>query len=88
MENSQGHRKIRTGVVVSDKMDKTIVVRCERLFKHPVYKKYIRMHRKFMAHDEGNTCSVGDTVRIVECRPLSKRKCWLLDEILEKAPVK
>lgn len=88
MENSQGHRKIRTGVVVSDKMDKTIVVRCERLFKHPVYKKYIRMHRKFMAHDEENTCSVGDTVRIVECRPLSKRKCWLLDEVLEKAPVK
>ena len=64
------------GIVTSDKMDKSVVVTIERLEKHPVFKKYIRRRRKFMAHDEANACRIGDRVRIMECRPISKGKCW------------
>jgi small subunit ribosomal protein S17 len=64
------------GVVVSDKMDKTIVVKIERKIKHPLYKKYIRRSKKYAAHDEANVAKIGDIVRIRECRPLSKRKHW------------
>lgn len=74
-----------TGVVVSDKNDKTIVVRVETLVKHPLLKKYVRRHKKFTAHDPNNECGVGDMVRIVEYRPLSRNKRWHLESILEKA---
>jgi len=84
MEKDRGNRKVRSGVVVSDAMDKTVVVRVERLFKHPVYKKYIRRHKKFMAHDEQNQCRVGDKVQIVESRPYSKSKCWRVQSVIEK----
>ena len=73
------------GVVVSDGMDKTIVVRVERLVEDPRYKKYVRRYSRYMAHDEGNACKVGDQVRIVEHRPLSKRKRWKLQETLATA---
>jgi small subunit ribosomal protein S17 len=69
-------KRILTGVVVSDSMDKTIVVRVERRVMHPVYKKFIRRSKKYSAHDETNSCKVGDVVRIEECRPISKNKCW------------
>ncbi|KAA5603934.1 30S ribosomal protein S17 [Roseospira marina] len=69
-------RRILQGVVVSDTNDKTIVVKVERRFKHPVYKKFIRRSKKFAAHDETNQCKVGDIVRIRECAPISKRKTW------------
>lgn len=78
-------RKTRTGLVVSDKMDKTIVVSVERKVKHPLYGKFIKRTTKFKAHDEENSCGVGDTVVIMETRPLSKSKRWRLVEILEKA---
>ena len=71
-------RRVLQGTVVSDKMDKTIVVRVERRVRHPVYKKIIRRSRKFTAHDPKNECKTGDMVRIRECRPLSKRKSWEL----------
>ncbi|MDR1044921.1 MAG: 30S ribosomal protein S17 [Candidatus Adiutrix sp.] len=73
-----------TGVVVSDKMDKTVVVLVNRLIKHPVYKKYIRRRAKFMAHDEQNSARMGDTVEIIESRPLSKFKRWRLTRIVER----
>lgn len=78
-------RKRLTGHVVSDKMDKTIVVRVERLYRHRLYKKVIKAAKKYKAHDEGNTCRVGDLVRIVESRPLSRTKRWTVEEILERA---
>ncbi len=81
----RGARKTRIGVVVSDKMDKTAVVAVERLIKHPVYKKYIKRTTKFKAHDQKNECQVGDVVKIMETRPLSKTKRWRVVEILEKA---
>lgn len=68
--------RVMQGVVVSDKMDKTIVVKVERKVMHSLYKKFIRRSKKYSAHDENNTCKTGDTVRIRECRPLSKNKCW------------
>ncbi|WP_217604216.1 30S ribosomal protein S17 [Chitinophaga sp. GbtcB8] len=77
-------RKTRTGVVSSNKMDKTITVSVERKVKHPIYGKFVKKTTKFMAHDEKNECSIGDTVRIMESRPLSKNKCWRLVEVLEK----
>ncbi len=77
--------RIMTGVVVSDKNDKTIVVRVETLVKHPLLKKYVRRHKKFTAHDPNNECGVGDMVRIVEYRPLSRNKRWHLESIIEKA---
>ena len=69
-------RRIMQGVVISDKMDKTIVVKIERKIKHPLYKKYIRRTKKYAAHDEANVAKIGDIVRIRECRPLSKQKHW------------
>ncbi len=77
-------RKERTGLVVSNKMDKSIVVAVKRKVKHPVYGKFVNKTTKFVAHDENNECSEGDTVRIMETRPLSKTKCWRLLEIVEK----
>ena len=78
-------RKVRTGKVVSDKMDKTIVVAVEDHVKHPLYKKIAKRTYKLKAHDENNECNVGDTVRVMETRPLSKDKRWRLVEIVEKA---
>jgi small subunit ribosomal protein S17 len=78
-------RKERVGVVVSNKMDKSIVLKVERKVKHPLYGKFVKKSTKFMAHDEKNECNIGDTVRIMETRPLSKNKCWRLVEIVEKA---
>ncbi|MFW5780376.1 MAG: 30S ribosomal protein S17 [Bacillota bacterium] len=78
-------RKTRLGTVVSDKMDKTIVVEVVRKFKHPLYKKYIKTTKKFKAHDEKNECGIGDYVEIAETRPLSKDKCFRLVKIIEKA---
>lgn len=78
-------RKERTGRVISDKMDKSIVVSVQRKVKHPIYGKFIRKSTRFMAHDEKNECGIGDTVKIMETRPLSKRKRWRLVEVLEKA---
>ena len=78
-------RKTRIGIVSSDKMDKTITVAVERKVKHPIYGKFVKKTTKFMAHDEQNTAGVGDTVRIMETRPLSKTKRWRLVEIIEKA---
>ena len=72
------------GIVSSDRMEKTVVVTIERLEKHPVFKKYIRRRSKFMAHDEKNECKAGDRVRIRECRPLSKDKCWRVVQIVER----
>lgn len=78
----EGHRKVLQGVVVSNKMTKTITVKVERRLRHPVYQRVIRRSKKFHAHDEHNRCAVGDMVRIVETRPLSKTKCWRLLEIV------
>lgn len=78
-------RKERTGKVVSNKMDKSITVTVSRKVKHPIYGKFIGKTTKFMAHDEKNECGVGDTVRIMETRPLSKNKRWRLVEIIERA---
>ncbi len=80
----QSIRKHRVGIVVSDKMDKSIVVRVTRRAPHPLYKKVLRRHHKYMAHDERNECKVGDTVEIVECRPLSKRKSWRVHKVLSR----
>ncbi len=77
-------RKSREGVVVSNKMDKSIVVAVERRVAHPLYKKYLRKTNTFMAHDAENTCQIGDRVRIMETRPLSKNKHWRLVEVLER----
>ncbi|NIK74573.1 small subunit ribosomal protein S17 [Thermonema lapsum] len=81
----RNRRKERVGKVVSNKMDKSIVVAVERKVKHPMYGKFMLKTTKFMAHDEKNECGIGDIVRIMECRPLSKRKRWRLVEIIEKA---
>lgn len=78
-------RKERIGVVVSNKMDKTIIVAIRAKEKHPIYGKFINKTKKFMAQDDENTCNVGDTVRIAETRPLSKNKTWRLVEIIERA---
>ncbi|CDD68379.1 30S ribosomal protein S17 [Firmicutes bacterium CAG:475] len=78
-------RKERVGIVVSDKMDKTIVVAVSERVKHPLYKKIVNRTKKFKAHDENNACGIGDKVLIQETRPLSKDKCWRLVEIVEKA---
>lgn len=78
-------RKQKIGVVVSDKMDKTIAVQVERRLMHPIYGKFVKRSKKFFAHDEENTCKIGDKVRIMETRPLSKNKCWRLVEVVERA---
>jgi small subunit ribosomal protein S17 len=81
----RGRRKVRTGVVVSDAMDKTVLVRIDRQVRHPLYGKTVRRSSKLAAHDEANDAHVGDTVRVVETRPLSKTKRWRLVEIVERA---
>lgn len=78
-------RKSRIGIVTSDKMDKTITVSVERKVKHPIYGKFLKKTTKFHAHDDSNQCGIGDTVRIMETRPLSKTKRWRLVEVIEKA---
>lgn len=78
-------RKERIGLVASTKMNKSIVVTVEQKVKHPIYGKFVKKTKKFMAHDENNECGVGDTVKIMETRPLSKNKCWRLVEIIERA---
>ncbi len=85
MSVEKGRRKTRVGRVVSDKMDKTVVVAIEKKVMHPIYKKYIRRRKKFKAHDEHNECRVGDEVLIEETRPLSKHKRWRVKETLRKA---
>jgi len=85
MKQSRGFRKERVGKVVSDKMNKTRVVVVERIVKHPLYKKYIKVRKKYYVHDENNESREGDIVRIMETRPLSKLKRWRLVEILRKA---
>ncbi|HAD34488.1 MAG TPA: 30S ribosomal protein S17 [Chitinophagaceae bacterium] len=82
--NLRGRRKTRIGLVTSNKMEKTITVSVERKVKHPIYGKFLKKTTKFMAHDEKNECSIGDIVRIMETRPLSKNKCWRLVEVVEK----
>lgn len=77
-------RKEKVGVVVSNKMEKSIAVEVERMVKHPKYGKFVKKTSKFMAHDEKNECNIGDTVKIAETRPLSKNKCWRLVEIIER----
>ncbi|NBC24204.1 MAG: 30S ribosomal protein S17 [Bacteroidetes bacterium] len=85
MEENKSIRKTRIGVVASDKMEKTITVRVERRIKHPIYGKFMKKSKKFFAHDPGNDCNAGDTVKIEETRPLSAKKRWRLIEILERA---
>jgi small subunit ribosomal protein S17 len=86
MENTERNlRKERVGLVVSNSMNKSIVVEIERREKHPIYGKFVKKTSRFMAHDEKNECNTGDTVRIVETRPLSARKRWRLVEIIERA---
>ena len=82
---TRGRRKVRVGVVVSDKMDKTVLVRIDRRVRHPLYKKTIARANKLAAHDENNDAHVGDMVRVVETRPLSKSKRWRVVEIVERA---
>ncbi|MFT4663618.1 MAG: small subunit ribosomal protein S17 [Polaribacter sp.] len=81
----RAERKQKVGVVSSSKMDKSITVLVQRRLKHPIYGKFVKKTKKFMAHDEANDCKEGDTVRIMECRPLSKSKRWRLIEVLERA---
>jgi small subunit ribosomal protein S17 len=83
--DERGRRKLRVGKVVSDKMDKTVVVMIERLVKHPEYKRYVRRRSKFKVHDEKNECKEGDTIRFMETRPLSKEKRWRFVEFVERA---
>ncbi|MCG8329294.1 MAG: 30S ribosomal protein S17 [Chitinophagales bacterium] len=78
-------RKTRIGEVISNKMDKTITVTVERKLRHPIYGKFVKKSKKFVAHDENNDCNIGDVVRIMETRPLSKRKRWRLVDIVERA---
>lgn len=83
--DSRKQRKVRTGVVVSNKMDKTVVVEVSRTVMHPVYKKFVRRRKRFMAHDEENRCRIGDEVMIVESRPLSRHKNWRVRKIVKEA---
>ena len=85
METTRSTRRERVGVVVSSKMDKSITISVKQKIKHPIYGKFVNKTAKFMAHDEENTCNVGDTVKISETRPLSKNKRWRLVEIIERA---
>jgi small subunit ribosomal protein S17 len=84
LQETRNLRKTRIGIVTSNKMDKTITVAVERKVKHPIYGKFVKKTTKFHAHDDKNECSIGDTVRIMETRPLSKTKRWRLDEVIEK----
>ncbi|MFT5832413.1 MAG: small subunit ribosomal protein S17 [Cognaticolwellia sp.] len=85
MTETRNLRKSRVGVVTSSAMDKTITISVERKLRHPIYGKFVKKTKKFMSHDEKNDCNVGDTVRIMETRPMSKNKRWRLVEILERA---
>jgi len=85
MEEKRNNRKVREGLVTSNKMEKSIVVSVERRLKHPKYGKFLKRTTKLMAHDEKNECTIGDKVKVMETRPLSKNKCWRLVEIIEKA---
>ncbi len=84
MSEVKSNKRTLQGVVVSNKGEKTIVVQVERKFLHPKYRKTIRSHKKYMAHDAENTCNIGDTVSIVESRPISKNKCWVMEEVLRR----
>jgi small subunit ribosomal protein S17 len=84
-EKKRGNRRVIVGTVVSDKMDKTRVIKVVRSVKHPLYKKYIKQTSKFMVHDEKNESRVGDVIRVMETRPLSRNKRWRLSEIIERA---
>lgn len=84
-ENARGKGTVKVGVVTSDRMTRTVVVKVERLVKHPVYHRFVKRTSAFMAHDERSECHVGDTVEIVECRPVSKRKRWRVRRILNRA---
>lgn len=84
-DQQRGRRKTKSGIVVSDKMDKTVVVEMSRLFMHLMYKKYVKKRVKYKVHDELNTAKVGDTVTIEECRPLSREKRWRITEITHRA---
>jgi len=85
MEENRNNRKVREGLVTSNKMEKSIVVSVERKLKHPKYGKFLKRTTKLMAHDEKNECNIGDKVKVMETRPLSKNKCWRLVEITERA---
>lgn len=85
MENKRNLRRERIGVVISNKMKKSIIIAVKTKAKHPIYGKFVNKTSKFMAHDEKNECNIGDTVKIVETRPLSKNKHWRLGEIIERA---
>lgn len=85
MENKRNLRKERVGIVVSNKMNKSIVIAVKRKVKHPMYGKFVNKTTKLHAHDEENTCNIGDTVRVMETRPLSRTKSWRLVEIIERA---
>ena len=85
MENRKTNKKVFTGLVVSDKMDKTVVVKITTKVLHPLYKKYVTKSVKHKAHDENNDAKAGDTVKIIECRPISKEKCWSMQEVIERA---
>ena len=85
MSEVRSRRKEKVGKVTSDKMNKSITVIIERKIKHPMYGKFVQKSTKFIAHDEKNDCNIGDTVKIMETRPLSKNKCWRLVEIIERA---
>ena len=84
-QETKRQRVTKIGVVTSNKMDKSVVVRVDRTLKHPMYKRYVRRSQKFMAHDENNACNMGDTVEIVESRPLSSRKCWRVRRVVRAA---
>ena len=84
-EGMERRKAVRTGIVTSDKMDKSVVVRVERMVKHKMYKRYVRRSAKFMAHDETNQCQIGDMVEIIESRPLSSRKRWRVRRVVRKA---
>lgn len=88
MAEERNLRKVMVGTVISDKMDKTVVVAVETSVKHPIYKKIVKRTYKLKAHDEENTCKIGDKVRVMETRPLSKDKRWRVVEIVEKAQIK
>jgi len=83
--SDRNYRKERVGVVVSDKMDKSVVVNVERQLMHPIYGRTVKMKKRYIAHDEKNDCKVGDTVKIIETRPLSKTKRWRVGEVVERA---
>lgn len=85
IQTERGRRQVLAGIVVSDKMDKTVTIKVERTVMHPLYKRFVKKSKKYTAHDETNDCNVGDRVVITSCRPLSKQKRWRVTEIVERA---